>query len=77
MMPLNRKILSAQIESGPEQLCPQIVANWARGDPKLVFEMARRGKHPLGIEAPFYPPPINRLVESATEHPQEAMLAHS
>src|SRR5579872_3766500 len=53
MMPLNQKILGVQIESGPEQLCPQIVANWARGDPKLVST-----RHPADYLQEHLPRPL-------------------
>src|SRR5260370_36588099 len=75
MMSLNRTILGAQVEAGPEQFCPEVVANWARGNPELLFEMAWRGKHPLGIEASFHPSPIDHLAETAVKHTQEAMLS--
>jgi hypothetical protein len=71
MTSLNRTILGAQVEPGPEQFCPEVIANWARGDPKLLLEMAWRGKHPLGIEASFHPPPIDHLAETAAKHTQD------
>jgi hypothetical protein len=54
----------------------QIIADGARGDAYLVFEISWRCKDPLGIEAPFYPSPIDGFIETATKYAEEAMFAH-
>src|SRR5258708_6649056 len=75
MMTPQGTILRTKIESRPQELCPDVIANRTRGDAQLVFEAARRCKHPLWIEASFHPSPLLGLAEAATQHPQKGMFA--
>src|SRR5258708_38447689 len=75
MMASQGAIFRTKIEPGPQELCPQVIANRAWGNAQLVFEAARRRKHSLWVEAPFHPSPLLSLAETSTQHPQKGMFA--
>src|SRR5260221_2355955 len=75
MMSSKGTILSTKVETGPQELGPEVIANRAWCHPYLVFEAAWGRKHPLGIETFLNPSPLLCTAEAATKHTQKAMLS--
>ncbi len=75
MMPSKGTILGTKVETGPQELGPELITDRAWCNPYLVFEAAWCRKHPLGIEAFLDPSPLLCIAEAATKHAQKAMLS--